>query len=46
MLMDYIAQWPCFFHSAPHLADLMFQPIYFGLWQDSHFSKANGMVLF
>lgn len=46
VLMDYTAPRPCYFHSAPHLADLMFQPIYSGLWQDSHFSKANGMVLF
>lgn len=26
--------------------DLMFQPIYFRLWQDSYFSKDSGMVLF
>lgn len=35
-----------YFQFAPYLADLMFQPIYFRLWQDSYFSKGSGIVLF
>lgn len=35
-----------YFQFAPYLADLMFQPIYFRLWQDSYFSKQSEMVLF
>lgn len=34
------------FQFAPYLADLMFQLICFGLWQDSYFSKESGMALF